>query len=180
VSHLYLIALGSNRPTGRDGPPRKILQAAVDVLSDVGLLFHELSDIIETPPMGPSQRRYANAAAIVETKRDPETLLGLLKGVEHAFGARRGQRWGARALDLDIVLWDGGVWATPMLTIPHAAFRERAFVLAPARQIAADWRDPITGLSVRHLHARLTRSKPATRWASAPGCENSSWNARNP
>lgn len=152
----------------------------MEVLEDVGLAFHDLSDIIETPPMGPSQRRYANAVAVVETMRDPETLLGLLKGVEQAFGTRRGQRWGARALDLDIILWNGGVWASPRLTIPHAAFRERAFVLAPARQIAGDWRDPITGLSVQHLHARLTRPQPATRWASAPGCKNSSGNARNP
>jgi len=180
VNHIYLIALGSNRPTSRDGPPRKVLQAAADVLTDVGLLFHDLSDIIETPPMGPSQRRYANAVAIVETKRDPESLLALFKGVEQIFGARRGQRWGARTLDLDIILWDGGVWDSPMLTIPHAAFRERAFVLGPAGQIAADWRDPITGLSVRHLHARLTRSKPAPRGASAPGCRNSSRNMRNP
>ncbi|MEP5937975.1 MAG: 2-amino-4-hydroxy-6-hydroxymethyldihydropteridine diphosphokinase [Erythrobacter sp.] len=163
MSHQYLIALGSNRPTGRDGPPRNVLEGAIEALEDVGLLFHQLSEIIETAPIGPSQRRYANAAAVVETRRDPESMLGLLKGVEGAFGHRRGQRWGARALDLDIVLWDGGVWNSRELTIPHVSFRERAFVLGPAAQIAADWRDPITGLSVQHLHARLTRPKPATR-----------------
>ena len=60
-------------------------------------------------------------------------------------------------LDLDLVLWSGGCFAAPGLVIPHPLFRNRAFVLAPAVQIAPRWRDPVTGLSVRQLHARLTR-----------------------
>jgi len=66
-------------------------------------------------------------------------------------------------LDLDIVLWCGGRVATRTLTIPHAQFRTRAFVLAPLLRVAADWRDPVTGWRVRHLHARLTRARPINR-----------------
>ena len=64
---------------------------------------------------------------------------------------------GARVLDLDIILWSGGCHASPGLVIPHISFRGRRFVLHPARSIAGDWRDPVTGLRVRHLCARLTR-----------------------
>jgi 2-amino-4-hydroxy-6-hydroxymethyldihydropteridine diphosphokinase len=135
----------------------------LEALTKAGLFVCECSDIIETPPIGPSQRRYANAAAVVETGLDPQSLLRALKGIERAFGMRRGQRWSARALDLDIILWDGGIWSSSELTIPHARFRERRFVLDPAVQIAPDWRDPITRLSVRHLHGRLTRPTRATR-----------------
>jgi 2-amino-4-hydroxy-6-hydroxymethyldihydropteridine diphosphokinase len=84
---------------------------------------------------------------------------GQLQSIEARFGRRRrGQRWRARVLDLDIVLWSGGAWASPGLIVPHVAFRERLFVLGPAAKIAGDWRDPVTGLSLRQLLARLKRS----------------------
>lgn len=163
-SHLYLIALGSNVRTARDGPPRQVLEAARETLEDLGLLIHAVSPIVTTPPMGPSQRKFANAAAIVETFRDPPDLLGLLKATEQVFGrTRRGQRWRARVLDLDIVLWDGGIWESETLIIPHSEFRQRDFVLQPASAIAAEWRDPITNLSLSQLYARLTKPRPIPR-----------------
>ncbi|MFN2099741.1 2-amino-4-hydroxy-6-hydroxymethyldihydropteridine diphosphokinase [Altererythrobacter sp. MF3-039] len=164
LSHTYLIALGSNMRTARDGSPRKVLASAIEVLEDLGLFFRAVSDVIDTAPIGPSQRRYANAVAVIETKRDPEELLGLLRATEDVFGRqRRGQRWRARPLDLDIVLWDEGIWASPQLQIPHPRFRERDFVLGPASQIAGDWRDPVSGFSLRQLNARLTRNRPIPR-----------------
>ena len=66
-------------------------------------------------------------------------------------------------LDLDVILWSGGPYAEPGLTIPHPLFRIRDFVLAPAAHVAADWRDPVTGLTVRQLHARLTRPRAGHR-----------------
>uniref|UniRef100_UPI0015771B8A 2-amino-4-hydroxy-6- hydroxymethyldihydropteridine diphosphokinase n=1 Tax=Sphingomonas bacterium TaxID=1895847 RepID=UPI0015771B8A len=77
-----------------------------------------------------------------------------------AFGRRRGRRWGARVLDLDIVLWSGGSWRSPGLTIPHPAFRDRRFVLDPMVALAPRWRDPVTGLTIRQLAAQLTRRRP--------------------
>ena len=68
-------------------------------------------------------------------------------------------RWRARTLDLDLILWSGGCWADAVLVIPHRAFRGRSFVLDPAARIARDWRDPITGLSLAHLHHRLGKRK---------------------
>ncbi len=119
------------------------------------------SAILDSAPVGPSQRRYANAVVMVAAPDMPDALLDRLKRVERAFGrTRRGQRWGARVLDCDIIAWSGGSWAGPGLIVPHPLFRDRGFVLAPAVQIAPRWRDPLTGLSLRQLHARLTRPRP--------------------
>jgi 2-amino-4-hydroxy-6-hydroxymethyldihydropteridine diphosphokinase len=154
----YIIALGSNQRHPRHGAPNKVIEAALDVL-DLQVIAG--SQIMSSAPVGPSQRRYANAAVLVETKMDPEELLDHLHSIEGAFGRRRrGQRWRERVLDLDIILWSGGIWASPGLTIPHPGFRERGFVLTPLSQIARRWRDPITGLRLPHLKTRLDRRHP--------------------
>jgi 2-amino-4-hydroxy-6-hydroxymethyldihydropteridine diphosphokinase len=66
-------------------------------------------------------------------------------------------------LDLDVILWSEGAFAAPGLTIPHPLFRQRDFVLRPASAIAGAWRDPLTGLTVRQLRARLTHPRPLRR-----------------
>src|SRR5690606_11786402 len=133
----YLIALGSNRCHGRHGRPEAVLRAAFAALDRKGLAIETTSPILATAPLGPSRRRYANAAALVRTKLAPDALLDRLKRIERRFGRRRGgRRWAARVLDLDVVLWSGGGWCSPGLTVPHPAFRSRAFVLRPAAAIA--------------------------------------------
>jgi 2-amino-4-hydroxy-6-hydroxymethyldihydropteridine diphosphokinase len=159
----YAIALGSNRPHHIYGSPRRVISAAFGALNTGGLHLRACSPVIETPPVGPSRRTFANAAAIVESELDPAELLARLKTIERAFGARSGQRWGARTLDLDIVLWSGGIWTQRHLTVPHRAYRERSFVLTPLAHIAAGWRDPVSGLTVQQLHARVKKPKPVDR-----------------
>lgn len=156
----YAIALGSNAPHHRFGPPERVLVAALEALDRAGISVLATAPVVRSRPIGPSRRRYANGAAVVESRLEPEGLLAALKAIEHAVGRRKsGQRWTSRVLDLDIVLWDGGAWSSPGLTVPHVAFRERPFVLAPLARIAPQWRDPLTGLSVRHLQARLGKAK---------------------
>ena len=95
---------------------------------------------------------------IVASRLSPPEMLAYLKDMERAFGRRsRGQKWRARVLDLDIILWSGGIWTDDQLSIPHPHFRERSFVLDPLNAICSSWRDPVTGLHVRHLKARLDR-----------------------
>lgn len=118
------------------------------------------SPVLETAPLGPSSRRYANAAVLLETELDPHALLAGLQWMEAEFGRRRWRRWGERVLDLDIVLWSAGAVTSPLLAIPHPAYRERAFVLGPASVIARRWRDPHTGLTLAQTKARLTRKRP--------------------
>jgi 2-amino-4-hydroxy-6-hydroxymethyldihydropteridine diphosphokinase len=164
VARRYLIALGSNRRHHRHGPPERVLLAAFKALGEAGIKLKHAGPVIRSNPLGPSQRRYANSAALVKSKLEPDELLAALKQIERAFGRRRsGQRWGSRVLDLDIVLWSGGAWGSGGLTIPHPRFRERHFVLGPAASIAPAWRDPLTGLTLRQLAYRLTAaaSRPA-------------------
>lgn len=156
LPHLYAIALGSNRRHIRHGSPRGVVAAAIAALNDardVAVLAH--SAVIMSHPIGPSQRMYANAATLIETSIPPDALLVQLKHLECDFGRRRGRRWGARVLDLDIILWSGGLWSTPALSIPHPRWRERRFVIDPLVTLAPDWRDPLSGLAVRHIAHRL-------------------------
>lgn len=159
MSDLYLIAVGSNARVPGIGCPRRVVAAAFHALAEHGLTLHARGPIIDSAPIGPSLRRYANSACVVESDLAPPDLLTLLQAIERRFGRtraqRRGQRWRARALDLDIVLWSGGVWVSPTLVIPHREMRGRDFVLGPASAIAGRWRDPVTGLSLAHLRARL-------------------------
>jgi 2-amino-4-hydroxy-6-hydroxymethyldihydropteridine diphosphokinase len=141
------------------GGPREVIEAAIAALGAAGLVVETASRTIVSAPLGPSRRRYANAAAVVVTEAAPEAVLERLQQIERSFGRRRrGARWRARVLDLDIVLWSGGPWASKRLVIPHPEFRSRAFVLGPAAQIAAGWRDPVTGRTLRQLSARLSRA----------------------
>lgn len=155
----FLIALGSNRRHHRIGTPRKVLDAALLALANEGVDVLAVAPVIETAPIGPSLRRYANGAAIITTPLLPDALLALFKRVEARFGRRRGQRWSARTLDLDIILWSGGSWYSPSppLIVPHPAYRTRAFVLRPTATIAPNWRDPLTGLSIAQLCHRASR-----------------------
>ena len=141
-----------------------MLAAALERLAEEGIAVRASAPVLTTDPIGPSLRRYANSAAVIETKLEPPALLALLKRLEREFGRRpTGRRWISRVLDLDLILWSGGVFAEPGLIIPHPLFRTRPFVLAPAARIAADWRDPVSGLTVRQLHARLTRPSAVRR-----------------
>jgi len=155
--HLYAIGLGSNRRHGRYGRPAEVLGAAVDRLRPIAA-----SGILQTDPVGPSSRRFANAAILIETPLAPPELLARLKGIEREFGRRRGRRWGERVLDLDILLWSGGRWSTRHLTIPHPRLAQRVFALAPLAKIAPNWRIPSLS-TVRRQLAWLTRPRPVHR-----------------
>lgn len=157
---LYAIALGSNRRHGCHGAPADVLTAAVAAMESDGFELFASSPVIASAPIGPSQRRFANAAVLLASPLAPPEILARLKGIERQFGRRRGQRWGARVLDLDLIFWSGGLWADASLTIPHPRWASRSFVVKPLAVIAAGWRDPMTHLSVRHAAARLTRAKP--------------------
>lgn len=165
----YALALGSNRRHGRWGAPAKVLSAALAALEGEGVTILTRSPTFTTPALGPAGRQFANAAALVETALPPLALLALLKRVERTFGRRRGQRWGARVVDLDILLWSGGAWRSPTLVIPHRELSRRRFVLDPLSRIAPDWRLPNGALAIRHLHHRLTRPRPAHRWGRTVG-----------
>ncbi len=151
----YVVAVGSNR-CGRHGRPADEVAAAIARLK--GRVT--AAPVVASRSLLPGQRDYANTVALVATRAGPEKLLRRLKAIEARFGRRSGRSWGPRVIDLDIVLWSGGRWASPGLIIPHPAFRERPFVLGPLLRLAPAWRDPISGLTIRQLARRLTRPRP--------------------
>ena len=146
----YVIALGSNR-RGRHGTPADEVRAALAAIGGIVMT----SKLVTTAPLGPARRRFVNAAALIESEDDPIELLARLKAIEAAFGRRRGQRWSDRVIDLDIILWSDGAWASDGLIVPHPDFRRRDFVLRPLAAIVPVWRDPLTALTIRQLAARL-------------------------
>lgn len=151
----YLVALGSNRRS-RYGSPERTVAAALQAIG--GVLA--VSPVARSAPVGPSARRFANAAALVESAEAPPAMLERLKVIERAFGRRPGRRWGARTIDLDLIGWSGGAWEGPGLVMPHRLFRERRFVLEPLAAVAPGWRDPVTGRTVRQLLAAVDRRRP--------------------
>lgn len=155
----YAIGLGSNRYRSRS--PKATVACAIDALADAGAtIVLARSPIVVTAPLGPGTRRYANAAALIETTLPPRELFELVQSIEARFGRRRARRWGDRTLDMDLLLWSGGIWCDDRLTLPHPAFRGRTFVLGPLAAIAPGWIDPLTGLSIRQLLTRLHRPIP--------------------
>ncbi|ATE64514.1 2-amino-4-hydroxy-6-hydroxymethyldihydropteridine diphosphokinase [Rhizorhabdus dicambivorans] len=156
--YLYAIGLGSNRRHGRHGAPAAVLRAALAALVGDDIRVTALSPVIATPPLGPAGRSFANAAAIIETRLGPAMLLIRLKAIEAAFGRRRGRRWGARVIDLDILLWSGGRYHHGRrLAIPHRGLEQRDFVLRPLAAIAPGWKVGRGARTVRQARHRLIR-----------------------
>jgi len=145
------IALGSNL-----GESQQILEQAIqqlDTHSEVRV--SAVSSWYETLPVGPEQPNYLNGCALLTTSLSPGDLLATLLKIENEFGRVRQERWGARTLDLDILLYDDQVLATERLQIPHPRMRERAFVLVPLAEIAPNWLDPVTGSAIAQLKQNI-------------------------
>ena len=159
ATHLYAIALGSNRRHGRFGRPAAVVEAAIARL-DADFDLFDASPILLNKAVGGAGRDFANAVALVASRLDPPAMLEHLKTIEREFGRRPGRHWGERVLDLDLAAWDGGTFRARGLTIPHPHLARRDFVLGPLASIAPNWR--ITGpLSVRHLLLRLGKRRPS-------------------
>ena len=158
ATHLYAIAIGSNRPHGRFGRPTGVVEAAIARLDEEFGLF-DASRIVLNAAIGGAGRDFANAVALVESPLDPPAMLRAIKGIERSFGRRPGKHWAARVLDLDIALWSGGTFRSRSLNVPHYGLKERSFVLGPLASIAPGW--PVEGnLTARHLAERLARRAP--------------------
>jgi len=157
ATHVYAIALGSNRRHVRHGRPSGVVAAAIAELDRRFELF-DASAIILNPASGGAGRDFANAAALVLSSLAPDAMLHQLKSIEREFGRRPGKRWGPRILDLDIIDWDGPPVRSRRLTIPHREFAGRDFVLGPLSAIAPTWR--IAGATnARHLRSRLGKAR---------------------
>jgi 2-amino-4-hydroxy-6-hydroxymethyldihydropteridine diphosphokinase len=143
LNRRVLLGLGSNL-----GERRRILKEAVDSLPRVAAV----SGLYETDPMGgPSgQGKYLNLVVSIDSDATPRQLLGMCHRLEAAAGRVRGERWGPRPLDIDILYIDGERVDEPDLQVPHPRMWERRFVLVPLADVAPElllegWEDRAEG-----------------------------------
>jgi 2-amino-4-hydroxy-6-hydroxymethyldihydropteridine diphosphokinase len=103
------------------------------------------------------QPNFRNAALLLETELEPAELMAALLEIERAMGRDRiaTPPKGPRIIDLDLLLMDDLVLATPDLTLPHPALAERRFVLEPLAEIAPTMIDPASGKTVKEMLDRL-------------------------
>jgi 2-amino-4-hydroxy-6-hydroxymethyldihydropteridine diphosphokinase len=132
-SVLAYIGLGSNLQQ----PSEQLHDARLAIAKLAHTKEQTFSSLYQSPPMGPQdQPDYVNAVMAIETALSPLDLLRGLQAIENNHGRIRAERWGARTLDLDILLYGNQVINTPDLSVPHIGIAERAFVLYPLHEIA--------------------------------------------
>jgi len=147
------ISLGANL-----GDPPKQLRAALEALAHwPGISLQKVSSFYRSAPIGPAdQPDYCNAVCSIATSLTADALLKILQQIENSAGRMRGERWGPRVLDLDLLWMEGVTSHTPQLTLPHPQLHLRAFVLVPLAELA-----PRLMLSERgrvdHLAAAIDR-----------------------
>ena len=157
---LAYIAIGSNLAS-----PLEQVNAAVQALGKIPQSrIVALSSFYRTPPLGPQdQPDYLNAAVVLETTLDAETLLDNTQRIELQQGrVRKAERWGPRTLDLDIMLFGHEVINTERLTVPHYDMKNRGFMLWPLFEVAPDLIFP-DGIPLRTILDNLNAERPA-RW----------------
>ena len=157
---LAYIAIGSNLAS-----PLEQVNAAVQALGEIPQsCIVALSSFYRTPPLGPQdQPDYLNAAVVLETTLDAETLLDNTQRIELQQGrVGKPERWGPRTLDLALLLFGHEVFNTDPLTVPHYDMKNRGFMLWPLFEVAPDLTFP-DGSSLQAVLQNINADKPA-RW----------------
>ena len=144
MAHSVVIALGSNL-----GDRRLNLRRAVHGLRLV-MSVVRLSSIHETEPVDAplGSPAFLNMVLAGQTPLEPEALMSALLAIEAQLGRRRGMRNAPRTIDLDLILHGAHLRGSPMLTLPHPRYRDRAFVMVPLAELGLPWRDPRSGKSL--------------------------------
>jgi 2-amino-4-hydroxy-6-hydroxymethyldihydropteridine diphosphokinase len=144
------VGIGSNLDD-----PRKQVRSAIEALADLpDSRLIRTSRLYRSPPMdGSEQPDYINAVVALLTQLDAFALLHALQGIEQRHGRRRvGQRWAARTLDLDLLVFGDRKICNDELTVPHPGIATRGFVLKPLCEIAPLLRIPGLSLATEVLH----------------------------
>lgn len=138
----------------------------MDALDAGGVTVEAVSQIYETAPREVTdQPAFLNAACRIETHLEPPAVLTLVKGVERDLGRVAGPRFGPRAIDVDILLWEGGTWRDAALEVPHPRLTERRFALVPVLDLDPDL--VVGDEPLARAEARLDRDEqPVSRYSN--------------
>jgi len=134
-----VVGLGSNL-----GDRLATMRAALRELAAVARV-EATSRVYATAPVGPPQPEYLNAAVLVTWDGQASELLEALLAIEQRLGRVRGEKWGPRTIDLDVLWIEGTAVDEPGLLVPHPHLKSRAFALAPMLEVAPGAREPGTG-----------------------------------
>lgn len=149
------IGLGSNL----QDPLRQVSQAILELADLPASRVENRSSFYRSAPMGPAdQPDYINAVVELSTTLSPIALLDELQRIEAAHHRTRTVHWGARTLDLDLLVYGAEIIREPRLTVPHPGVRERAFVLVPLCEIAPQLVIPGLG-EVASLAAQVSQDE---------------------
>ena len=136
VNHIAYVGLGSNL-----ADPAKQVRSAREAITLLdGVRELGFSSLYQSTPLGPQdQPDYINAVMAIEIRMSAISLLRCLQGIENDHGrVRAGERWGARTLDLDLLVYDDRKIDQTDLVVPHVGIAERDFVLYPLFEIAPE------------------------------------------
>ncbi|SOE23241.1 2-amino-4-hydroxy-6-hydroxymethyldihydropteridinediphosphokinase [Spirosomataceae bacterium TFI 002] len=155
MNQVYL-GLGSNL-----GDRAVFLQSAIDELQSLGNVTKR-SKIIETAAWGITDvPSYLNMAVLLETEILPLALISKILQIETKLGRQRGQKWGSRVIDIDILFFNNWILNTEGLNIPHPFIVERMFVLDPLLELDEQLIHPILLKSIGQLHKELQNETTA-------------------
>lgn len=164
-----LIALGANL-----GDRRQTLDSAAAMLRETpGINQLQVSRYHGTQPVGgpDGQPEFFNAAARFATSLTPAEVHARLIEIEEQHGRVRIERWGARRLDLDLLLYDDQVIATDALEVPHPRMTFRRFVMEPAVEVAADMIHPLCQRTLGELLDQLSGGEPVIQIVAPPAAD---------
>ncbi len=166
-----LIGLGSNL-----GSRSEALSLALERFSHIpSARLVATSKYRETSPAGgpENQPAFLNACALLDVSCSPFQLLAALQQIEVDLGRVRELNWGARTIDLDLLLYGSTVLRTAQLELPHSRMSFRRFVLEPAAEIAPAMIHPTSGWTLLRLFEHLKSSAKYIALAGPPGCGKS-------
>ena len=140
MTHKALIGVGSNL-----GLAAENCEKAISLLNNSEFIqVTAYSSLYQSEPVGKKdQPWFVNGAVEVSTSLTPEELLQHLLDIEHQFGRKRKEKWGPRIIDLDILDYDGKIFNSETLTLPHPEMTQRRFVLEPLSEIAGSKIHPL-------------------------------------
>ena len=133
-------------------------QAIKHIANDIAPVL-QASSVYETESWGKTGAPdYLNQVIMLQTNLSAQTILQKILNIENILGRSRGEKWGSRTIDIDILFYGQAIINEPGLHIPHPELHNRRFTLAPLAEIAPDWTHPVFKKNILQLKNQLKDS----------------------